>query len=227
MPRPATHAARCTLHAAHFVGLGNLGNLDSFGSFSRLASLIARSNGPCNPLEHPTIPDPRSPPPQGGLNATRPALFATPLAMNPFYKILNPLISRLLRSRWHGLASAHLMLLTFTGRKTGTRRTTPVRYVRKGELILCFTTPAIPWWRNLVGGAAVELLIAGQRMPCYATALVDDTARITENLHYYFSLFPGDALFYHLKLDKQKKLAPAALQKALRHMVVIEARPLS
>lgn len=219
MPRPATHAARCTLHAAHFVGLGNLG---SFGRFSRLGSLIARSNGPYKPFEHP-----HNSRPQGGLNATRPALFATPLAMNPFYKILNPLISRLLRSRWHGLASAHLMLLTFTGRKTGTRRTTPVRYVRKGELILCFTTPAIPWWRNLVGGAAVELLIAGQRMPCYATALVDDTARITENLHYYFSLFPGDALFYHLKLDKQKKLAPAALQKALRHMVVIEARPLS
>lgn len=144
--------------------------------------------------------------------------------MNLFYKILNPAISSLLRSGAHGIASGNLMLITFTGRKSGKVRTTPVRYVRKGEAILCFTAPAIPWWRNLTGGADVELLIEGASARYFATALVDERDRIRENLIHYFSVFPRDTMFYHLKLDKTGKLDAAELDKAMKNIVVIEAR---
>jgi hypothetical protein len=146
--------------------------------------------------------------------------------MNPFYKILNPAIACLLRGPLHRIVSGNLMLITFTGRKSGKTYTTPVRYVSKGADILCFTTPVIPWWRNLVGGAEVDLLIKGESGRYLATALVDEPERIRENLNHYFSVFPGDAMFYYLKLDRQKRLGPEALQKAMRKMVVIEARRL-
>lgn len=144
--------------------------------------------------------------------------------MNLFYKILNPAIAGLLRSSLHGIASGNLMLVTFTGRKSGKTYTTPVRYVRKGEDILCFTAPAIPWWRNLTGGAEVDLLIEGKTGRYLATALVDEPESIPENLNHYFSVFPGDAMFYRLKLDRQKRLDPAELEKAMAAMIVIEAR---
>lgn len=147
--------------------------------------------------------------------------------MNPFYKILNPVITCLLRGPLHRIVSGNLMLIGFTGRKSGKRYTTPVRYVQKGEDILCFTTPVIPWWRNLLGGAEVDLLIRGESGRYLATALVDQPERIRENLNHYFSVFPGDAMFYFLKLDSQKQLGPEALQKALRNMVVIEAKKLA
>lgn len=143
--------------------------------------------------------------------------------MSLFYKILNPAIAGLLRSPLHGIASGNLMLVTFTGRKSGKTYTTPVRYVRKGEDILCFTAPYIPWWRNLTGGAEVALLIDGKSDRYRATALIDETDRIRENLNHYFSVFPGDAMFYGLKLDRQKTLNPVQLEKAMSAMIVIEA----
>ena len=39
---------------------------------------------------------------------------------------LNTLMSLLLRSPFHGLVSTHLMLIRFTGRKSGKLITTPV-----------------------------------------------------------------------------------------------------
>lgn len=42
--------------------------------------------------------------------------------------VVNPVLRTLLRSPVHGLASDHLLLLTVTGRKTGTAYTFPVGY---------------------------------------------------------------------------------------------------
>lgn len=60
----------------------------------------------------------------------------------------------LLRSPLHPLASDSLLLLSFTGAKTGTEYTTPVGYrVRDGTWIV---TTQSPWWRNLKGGEPVS-----------------------------------------------------------------------
>lgn len=47
------------------------------------------------------------------------------------FKLINPMIARLLRSPFHRGLSKHLMLLTFRGRKSGQRYTTPVGYLQK------------------------------------------------------------------------------------------------
>jgi len=59
------------------------------------------------------------------------------------YKIINPLMKLLLRSPLHTLVSGSLLLLTFTGTKTGNEYTTPVGYwVKDGRLIV---TTHSPW----------------------------------------------------------------------------------
>src|SRR5947209_6068203 len=65
----------------------------------------------------------------------------------------------------HGLASGRLALITVTGRRTGARHTFPVGYSARGDRV---TIPVgwperKVWWRNLRGGAPVELLLHGQR----------------------------------------------------------------
>src|SRR5450755_2404646 len=47
--------------------------------------------------------------------------------------LINSLVTTILRSPWHGLRSHRLLLLTFTGRKSGKEFTTPMRYVQEGE----------------------------------------------------------------------------------------------
>ena len=83
------------------------------------------------------------------------------------YKIINPVMSRLLRSPLHSLVSDSVLLLTFTGSKTGTEYTTPVGYwVKDGHLIV---TTQSPWWRNLRGGQPVSMRVQGHHREGTAT----------------------------------------------------------
>ncbi|MFL7868219.1 MAG: nitroreductase/quinone reductase family protein, partial [Anaerolineales bacterium] len=49
------------------------------------------------------------------------------------------------------------MLITVTGRKTGKKYTTPVGFYRDGDSLWIISSRDRTWWRNLQGGAQVEL----------------------------------------------------------------------
>lgn len=91
------------------------------------------------------------------------------------YKILNPTISVLLRSPLHGLLDRHLTTITFTGRKSGRRISTPVGYSREGNTLTMLVQG--PWWKNLRGGAPVTVRLEGRECEGYATA-TDDPAEL-------------------------------------------------
>jgi deazaflavin-dependent oxidoreductase (nitroreductase family) len=65
----------------------------------------------------------------------------------------------LLRSPLHGLLSNGTMLLTVRGRKTGAPYTTPVDYYEEDGFIWILSNRDRSWWRNLQGGADVEMLL--------------------------------------------------------------------
>lgn len=79
----------------------------------------------------------------------------------PVRTAVNAIMTTILRSRWHRMRSNRLLLLTFTGRKSGKEFTTPIRYVQDGETLRM--TVIYPWWKNLVGDATVRVLLRGQR----------------------------------------------------------------
>jgi hypothetical protein len=76
----------------------------------------------------------------------------------------NIIVRPLLRSRLHSLISQHVMLITFTGRKSGKVYTIPVGYVRADEAILTSTLRSNRWWKNLCGGAPVTLYLQGREL---------------------------------------------------------------
>jgi deazaflavin-dependent oxidoreductase (nitroreductase family) len=71
----------------------------------------------------------------------------------------NDFMAWFLRSPFHGMLSGGMMLITVTGRKTGKAYTTPVGYYVEGENLLVITSRERKWWRNLQGGAKVQLLL--------------------------------------------------------------------
>ena len=91
------------------------------------------------------------------------------------FKLMNPLMKALLYSPFHRGVSKSLMLLTFTGRKSGKRFTTPVGYLRKGEIVIVFTHSG--WWKNLRGGAPVSMRIEGKNFKGLGSP-VDDPVEI-------------------------------------------------
>lgn len=79
-----------------------------------------------------------------------------------YYAVLNALMRVLLRSPLHGLRSAHIILLQFTGRRSGRGYRMPVSYWQRAEdEVICLTSTAWSrWWVNL-DGASVGLVLRG------------------------------------------------------------------
>lgn len=77
----------------------------------------------------------------------------------------------LLESRAHGMLSGALVGVRLRGRRTGRVVRLPVAFRRDGDDLL--VTPGRSrhklWWRNLVGGATVDVLVSGRWVPASAT----------------------------------------------------------
>ena len=86
-----------------------------------------------------------------------------------------------LRTPLRGSMIRHAMLISFVGRESGRRHTTPIiNYVRDGDEVL--PTTSHPWWKNLRGedgaDARVELCIKGRDCTGVAGVASDEEAVI-------------------------------------------------
>jgi hypothetical protein len=143
------------------------------------------------------------------------------------FSFINPVVRALLQSPIHGLISDSLMLVTYTGRKSQRRFTTPVRYVQTGDNVRCFTSAETLWWRSLRGGADVVLRLQGEDRSFHATVIDNDPTRIREALENYLELYPQDAAYHDIRLNKDKSLVAEDLERASRSSIVVEATPMS
>jgi hypothetical protein len=109
----------------------------------------------------------------------------------------NPIVVAILRSPVHWILSGRVMLLTVVGRRTGRRYTIPVWYTRQnGTLdVLVAGKQVKTWWKNLEGGAPVELLLRRRLLAGIAEALTfeQDPRRFTAALRNYVAANPRGA----------------------------------
>jgi hypothetical protein len=140
----------------------------------------------------------------------------------PVIRLLNPLVAALLRSPLHSLMSRDTMLLTFTGRKTGKSYTTPISYMRDGDLVRCFTHS--PWSKNLRGGAPVTVRIEGRDQPGRGEAIAGDIDRISEAITEFLTRVPRDLPYYDVTLDADGRPNASQVRAAAVETVMIEIR---
>ena len=100
-----------------------------------------------------------------------------PLAPLWIFKVMNPIMKGLLRSPLHRLLSGTLMLLTYTGCKTGKQYTIPIGYFvwGKGELM---SFSSARWWTNLRSSPPVRMLLKGRRVQAVPTVIEEREALI-------------------------------------------------
>ena len=78
----------------------------------------------------------------------------------------NPLVRRILRSRFHGLLSGLLVVLEYEGRTTGRRFAIPLRYAetKDARLVALAVDPDTKrWWRSFAEPRRAVVLHRGQR----------------------------------------------------------------
>lgn len=92
----------------------------------------------------------------------------------PMQQVFNQLVTWILQSPFHGVLSEHLMLLGYTGRRSGVRRQVPITYLQQGNVVIAFCDKHVSWWKNFIGSAPVVLTLRGRRCAGFATAITDD-----------------------------------------------------
>ena len=104
----------------------------------------------------------------------------------------NDFMSWVLRSPVHGILSDGMMLLTVTGRKTGQKYTLPVGYYRENGYLWVITSRDRTWWKNLRGGADVELLLKRKPVAAFAEPELDEKA-VEARMYDYVKFVPRAA----------------------------------
>ena len=81
------------------------------------------------------------------------------------------------------------VLITVTGRKTGRKIAVPVNYYREADALWVITTRTRNWWRNVQGGAEVDLYLRGKGQKGFAEAILDELA-VAEHVGGYLQHLP-------------------------------------
>ena len=129
------------------------------------------------------------------------------------------LLKYVLRSPLHGIFSKSLMLLEYRGRKTGRVYSTPVSYLREGDVVTAFTDS--PWQRNLLGGAPVTVYLKGKAVAGFAE-VIDDRDAVTEALTHHLRHVRFDARFYGVNFDTDGQPIREQVERGSQHHVLLK-----
>jgi deazaflavin-dependent oxidoreductase (nitroreductase family) len=132
---------------------------------------------------------------------------------------LNNAMKFILRSPIHGVVSKQIMLITFTGRKSGKSYTTPVSYSQHGDQVHVFSHAN--WWKNLSGGAPVTMRIRGQEVQGIAEPVAEDKQAIAQALGEHLRKVPSDAKYYDVTFDEEGNPRAEEVAQAVQTVVMI------
>ena len=88
-------------------------------------------------------------------------------------RIANPLVRWALSSRAHRPFSGALLVLSYTGRRSGRAHSLPLQYARSGDglVVMAGTASQKTWWRNFRTPTPVTVTLAGKSLPWVAQVL--------------------------------------------------------
>jgi len=134
-------------------------------------------------------------------------------------KIANTIAALLLRSPLHGMLSKFLILLTFTGRKSGKKYAIPVGYGRKGNTLALFTDHI--WYKNLLANPKVQVRLQGKDRSGTAEVILDDKERTAQEMKDFVSHSKQAARAYGITFDADESANRESLRQAAERWVLI------
>jgi deazaflavin-dependent oxidoreductase (nitroreductase family) len=136
--------------------------------------------------------------------------------------IVNRTMKFMLRSPLHGIVDKQILLITFTGRKSGKTYTTPVSYSQSGDQVVIFTHA--DWWKNLRNGTSVSLHIRGRDLEGLAEPIAEDKEAVAAGLAEHLRKVRSDAKYYAVTFDDQGNPRSAEVEKAAQAAVMVRVR---
>ncbi len=138
----------------------------------------------------------------------------------PMANFSNNLITWILRTPLHGLISSGMMVLTYTGRKSGREISLPVGYIELDDRLMNTSLRKRTWWRSLRGGAEVTLRLRGKTRTALAEAY-DDAAEVRRGFLIYLQRMPRAARFFDVRVNPSGEPEEADLERLVEERVVV------
>ena len=136
--------------------------------------------------------------------------------------IVNRTMKFVLRSPMHSIVDKTILLITFTGRKSGKTYTTPVSYSQSGDQVVIFTHA--DWWKNLRNDTPVSLRIRGQELQGLAESIAEDKQSVAAGLAEHLRKVRSDAKYYGVTFDADGNPRSDEVEKAAQMAVMIRVQ---
>jgi hypothetical protein len=146
-----------------------------------------------------------------------PAQPVDPAAMGrraKIFRVVNVPMRAVLALPFPTPLSKNLMLVSYTGRKTGRSYRQPLSYARDGEALL--TPGGGRWTLNMEGGRPVRIRLRGREVTA-RPELVREPGEVEHLLDVIVAGNPPAAKFIPLPRTADGRLEPAALAAAIDH----------
>ena len=137
------------------------------------------------------------------------------------YRVINPVVKKILRSPLHGVLSQNTLLLEFTGRKSGRKLSTPVSYHSSDGIAHCFTRKSFVWWKNLNSAESVYVTIKGKRHLVNPEVEAEDSEIKGQPLRHFLRAVPRDAPHSGVSLDTNGDPRVDDIQRVVSDMVYV------
>lgn len=135
---------------------------------------------------------------------------------------MNTMMKLLLRTpgvqSWLGRSVA---FLTWTGRRSGRRYTTPVSYYRSDGDVTVLTKRFRSWWRNFAEQPGVELRLAGETVRGEARASIGEESALPKLIE-FLEHNTRDAKAYGVEIGDDGQLDERDARALLPQVVVVE-----
>jgi len=148
-----------------------------------------------------------------------------------FHKVTNPFVLFTLNSPLHSMLSERLILITYTGKKSGKKHSLPVQYAESHNelIVVAGYHQHKKWWRNLLHQSTINICYRGKWFEASAKAFDGDVEVITPLLPDYLKRFPASARIRGLTLDSSGNIEDQAklAEEAKKTVMVKISRPIS
>jgi len=132
----------------------------------------------------------------------------------------NPIMVWMLYSPLQGMLSGNMMVLDYTGRKSGKAYRLPVSYKRIDDTLLTGSYKRRTWWRNLRGGVPVTVRLQGKDINGQAE-VIEDEQGVMIGITAYIGGDPRTARMFGVKLGSDGQPDSESLRQVARDQVIV------
>ena len=132
----------------------------------------------------------------------------------------NWFMSWLLHSPFHRLISGSILLITYTGRRSGKQYSAPLNYVRDDNTLWVTSIRDRSWWRNFRGEWPIQVLL--QRVEIEGNGLaITEPDQLSQAFSEFFRLSPASARFFKVSLEEDGAPMPDDLERIVAERVLV------